>query len=215
MVLNQLNGFVFLLCSCSSCRRLHQFWKSCRESRSSWKVSRNVPLLYLILTLRRAADERRPLSCLSVINAIMDHRGNPDLSRTVSSAGVRASRAASRDVRAAHRGGGATPNSRRTFRSTDRESSLVWPVCPNIITSHFEMIWSDCWLRHELMFLMTFSEINICTFLFLQTNLDGDFSRLWLWEAAEFGIKCKYTYWFFFIFVICDGCYGQIIYMII
>lgn len=63
MFLNQLNGFVCLLCPCSSCRRLHQFWKSCRESRSSWKVSSSS--LYLILNLRRAADERRPLSCVS------------------------------------------------------------------------------------------------------------------------------------------------------
>lgn len=62
---------------------------------------------------------------LEVINAVMDSRGNPDLSRAVSSAGVRASRAASRDVKAWHRGGGAAPNSRRMFRSTDREGSLV------------------------------------------------------------------------------------------
>ncbi|XP_016361764.1 centrosomal protein of 170 kDa protein B-like isoform X1 [Sinocyclocheilus anshuiensis] len=68
---------------------------------------------------------RRVQKQLEVINAVMDPRGDPDLSRRVSSAGVRSSRAASRDARAMHRGGGATPNSRRTFRSTDRESSLI------------------------------------------------------------------------------------------
>ncbi|RXN35024.1 centrosomal protein of 170 kDa B-like [Labeo rohita] len=68
---------------------------------------------------------RRVQKQLEVINAVIDPRGNPDLSRTVSSTGLRSSRAASRDVRASHRGGGATPNSRRMFRSTDRESSLV------------------------------------------------------------------------------------------
>lgn len=78
----------------------------------------------------------------SVINTIIDPRGNPDLSRTFSSAGVRSSRAASRDARTSQRGGGPTPSSRRMFRSTDRESSLVWRLCPcqftqSIITSHF------------------------------------------------------------------------------
>ncbi|XP_059375771.1 centrosomal protein of 170 kDa protein B [Carassius carassius] len=55
---------------------------------------------------------------LEVINAVMDPRGNPDLIRRVSSAALRSSRAM-------HRGGGATPTSRRTFRSTDRESPLI------------------------------------------------------------------------------------------
>lgn len=107
-----------------SCRRLHRFWKSCGESRSSWKVSRSKrsSSLDLILKLRRAADEHvlsLSLVSLSVINAVMDPRGNPDLSRRVSSAALRSSRAM-------HRGGGATPNSRRMFRSTDRESSQIW-----------------------------------------------------------------------------------------
>ncbi|XP_077055624.1 centrosomal protein of 170 kDa protein B-like isoform X4 [Siphateles boraxobius] len=63
---------------------------------------------------------------LEVINTIIDPRGNPDLSRTFSSAGVRSSRASSRDSRSSHRGGGGpTPNARRTFRSSDREGSLV------------------------------------------------------------------------------------------
>ncbi|XP_077052911.1 centrosomal protein of 170 kDa protein B isoform X4 [Siphateles boraxobius] len=62
---------------------------------------------------------------LEVINTIIDPRGNPDLSRTFSSAGVRSSRASSRDSRSSHRGGGPTPNARRTFRSSDREGSLV------------------------------------------------------------------------------------------
>ncbi|KAK7141855.1 hypothetical protein R3I94_011521 [Phoxinus phoxinus] len=68
---------------------------------------------------------RRVQKQLEVINAIIDPRGNPDLSRTVSSAGVRSSRASSRDPRSAHRGGGPTPSARRTFRSSDREGSLV------------------------------------------------------------------------------------------
>ncbi|XP_067223683.1 centrosomal protein of 170 kDa protein B isoform X2 [Chanodichthys erythropterus] len=68
---------------------------------------------------------RRVQKQLEVINTIIDPRGNPDLSRTVSSAGVRRSTAASRDARSSQRGGGPTPNSRRMFRSTDRESSLV------------------------------------------------------------------------------------------
>uniref|UniRef100_A0A8C2L4Y3 Centrosomal protein 170B n=1 Tax=Cyprinus carpio TaxID=7962 RepID=A0A8C2L4Y3_CYPCA len=61
---------------------------------------------------------RRVQKQLEVINAVMDPRGNPDLSRRVSSAALRSSRAM-------HRGGGATPNSRRMFRSTDRESSQI------------------------------------------------------------------------------------------
>ncbi|XP_073682816.1 centrosomal protein of 170 kDa protein B [Garra rufa] len=68
---------------------------------------------------------RRVQKQLEVINSVIDPRGNPDISRTVSSTGLRSSRATSRDVRASQRGGGATPNSRRMFRSTDRESSLV------------------------------------------------------------------------------------------
>ncbi|KAL1257384.1 hypothetical protein QQF64_010628, partial [Cirrhinus molitorella] len=76
---------------------------------------------------------RRVQKQLEVINAVIDPRGNPDLGRTVSSAGLRSSRAASRDVRASHRGGGATPNSRRMFRSTDRESSLVCLKAPSNI----------------------------------------------------------------------------------
>ncbi|XP_051724281.1 centrosomal protein of 170 kDa protein B-like isoform X2 [Ctenopharyngodon idella] len=68
---------------------------------------------------------RRVQKQLEVINTIIDPRGNPDLSRTFSSAGVRSSRAASRDARTSQRGGGPTPSSRRMFRSKDRESSLV------------------------------------------------------------------------------------------
>ncbi|XDV43787.1 hypothetical protein PO909_012196, partial [Leuciscus waleckii] len=69
---------------------------------------------------------RRVQKQLEVINTIIDPRGNPDLSRTFSSAGVRSSRASSRDSRSAQRGGGGpTPNTRRTFRSSDREGALV------------------------------------------------------------------------------------------
>ncbi|XP_039518904.1 centrosomal protein of 170 kDa protein B isoform X3 [Pimephales promelas] len=70
---------------------------------------------------------RRVQKQLEVINTIIDPRGNPDLGRTFSSAGVRSSRASSRDSRAPHRGGGGgpTPNTRRMFRSSDREGSLV------------------------------------------------------------------------------------------
>lgn len=68
---------------------------------------------------------RRVQKQLEVINTIIDPRGNPDLSRTFSSAGIRSSRASSRDSRSSHRGGGPTPSSRRTFRSSDREGSLV------------------------------------------------------------------------------------------
>ncbi|XP_056107555.1 centrosomal protein of 170 kDa protein B isoform X2 [Rhinichthys klamathensis goyatoka] len=68
---------------------------------------------------------RRVQKQLEVINTIIDPRGNPDLGRTFSSAGVRSSRASSRDSRSSHRGGGPTPNPRRAFRSSDREGSLV------------------------------------------------------------------------------------------
>uniref|UniRef100_A0A8C2I218 Centrosomal protein of 170 kDa protein B-like n=1 Tax=Cyprinus carpio TaxID=7962 RepID=A0A8C2I218_CYPCA len=53
---------------------------------------------------------RRVQKQLEVINTVIDPRGNPDLSRTLASAGVHGSRAASH---------------RRVFRSTDRESPLM------------------------------------------------------------------------------------------
>ncbi|XP_043088298.1 centrosomal protein of 170 kDa protein B isoform X2 [Puntigrus tetrazona] len=57
---------------------------------------------------------RRVQKQLEVINAVIDPRGNP-----VPWPGPRPSRAASRDVRASQRGG------RRTFRSSERDGSLV------------------------------------------------------------------------------------------
>ncbi|KAI7805036.1 putative centrosomal protein of 170 kDa protein B, partial [Triplophysa rosa] len=73
---------------------------------------------------------RRVQRQLEVINTIMDPRGNPDLSKTFptavsSPAAVRSSRSSLRDLRSSHRGGGPTPSARRTFRSSDRNGSIV------------------------------------------------------------------------------------------
>lgn len=68
---------------------------------------------------------RRVQKQLEVINTIIDPRGHPDLTKTFSLAGLRSSRAASRDSRPSQRGGGPTPSSRRAFRSTDRDGSVV------------------------------------------------------------------------------------------
>lgn len=62
-----------------SCRRLHRFWKSCGESRSSWKVSRSKrsSSLDLILKLRRAADEH----VLSLSRVSLSHQRRHGSSR--------------------------------------------------------------------------------------------------------------------------------------
>ncbi|XP_016329616.1 centrosomal protein of 170 kDa protein B-like isoform X2 [Sinocyclocheilus anshuiensis] len=83
------------------------------EADDSPPKTSNKEIASILRELRRVQKQ------LEVINTVIDPRGNPRLSRTLASAGVRGSRGAS------HRGGGATPSSRRMFRSTDRESSLV------------------------------------------------------------------------------------------
>ncbi|XP_016377865.1 centrosomal protein of 170 kDa protein B-like isoform X2 [Sinocyclocheilus rhinocerous] len=83
------------------------------EADDSPPKASNKEIASILRELRRVQKQ------LEVINTVIDPRGNPRLSRTLASAGVRSSRAAS------HRGGGATPSSRRMVRSTDRESSLV------------------------------------------------------------------------------------------
>uniref|UniRef100_A0A8C1XHA2 Centrosomal protein 170B n=1 Tax=Cyprinus carpio TaxID=7962 RepID=A0A8C1XHA2_CYPCA len=64
----------------------------------------NKEIALILRELRRVQKQ------LEVINTVIDPRGNPDLSRTLASAGVHGSRAASH---------------RRVFRSTDRESPLM------------------------------------------------------------------------------------------
>ncbi|XP_065111209.1 centrosomal protein of 170 kDa protein B isoform X3 [Paramisgurnus dabryanus] len=73
---------------------------------------------------------RRVQKQLEVINMVIDPRGNPDVSKTLSagvssSAVVRTSRSSLRDLRSSQRGGGPTPSARHTFRSSDRNGSMV------------------------------------------------------------------------------------------
>nr|XP_055028905.1 centrosomal protein of 170 kDa protein B isoform X2 [Misgurnus anguillicaudatus] len=73
---------------------------------------------------------RRVQKQLEVINMVIDPRGNPDVSKTLSagvssSAVVRSSRSSLRDLRSSQRGGGPTPSARHTFRSSDRNGSMV------------------------------------------------------------------------------------------
>ncbi|XP_067310973.1 centrosomal protein of 170 kDa protein B isoform X2 [Pseudorasbora parva] len=79
----------------------------------------NKEIASILTELRRVQKQ------LEVINTIIDPRGEPDLTKTVSSARLRSSRTTSRDLRPAQRGGGPMPNQRRMFRSTDREGSVV------------------------------------------------------------------------------------------
>lgn len=152
-----------------SCRRLHRFWKSCGESRSSWKVSRSKrsSSLDLILKLRRAADEHvlslpLSLSCLS-------QSSTPSwiLEETrISAAEFLPPRSAvpERCIEAAepHRTAGG---------------------CSGAQTERVHRSESDP-------FLVTFNVlINICTFLFLQTHLDGDFSSLWLRDLQSLALN--------------------------